>query len=249
MNFFSLFKRNLIFHLKKKIDIDNHNFEKNIKLEKLFSFYKTDKAKFIEEDGISGHGFSEFYEKHFLSLKEKNLKILEIGSFSGASAAAFSKYFVNSEIYCLDVNLTKFLYKSAKIFPYGLDITNQKMIKQFLKKINSEKKISSFDIIIDDGSHLLSHQIKSLNYFFKYVRTGGFYVIEDFKFSEYFNHLKDVNELSIYEIIKNIRSNQDIGSNLIQEDTLVSLRKNSSYIYDYKGNKKISDILFWQKLN
>jgi len=249
LNFFSLFKRNLIFKFKKKINIDNHNFEKNIKLEKLFSFYKTDKANFIEKEGVSGHGFSEFYEKHFLNLKEKNLKILEIGSFSGASAAAFSKYFVNSEIYCLDVNLTKFIYQSAKIFPFGIDITNQKMVKKFLEKINFEKKISSFDIIIDDGSHLLSHQIKSLNYFFKYVKNGGFYVIEDFKFSEYFNHLKDTNELSINEIIKNIRSNQDLGSNIIHKETLELLRKNAKYIYDYKGNKKISDILFWQKLN
>jgi len=36
-----------------------------------------------------------------------------------------------------------------------------------------------FDIVIDDGSHMMSHQIKSLELLFKRVSSGGFYVIED----------------------------------------------------------------------
>ena len=103
MNFLSIFKRNLIFKLKKKIDIDKDQFNNNIKLDELFSFYKTDKANYIKSTKIYGHGYAEFYERHFSNLRDKKLNILEIGSYSGSSAAAFVKYFKNSNIYCLDI--------------------------------------------------------------------------------------------------------------------------------------------------
>ncbi len=249
MNFLSIFKRNLFFKFKKKIDIDADTFEKDAGFEKLFSFYKTDKAALIENDGISGHGFSEFYEKYFSNLKYKKIKILEIGSFSGASAAAFAKYFPNSTIYCLDINLRKFIYKSNQIFPFGVDVTNYNMIEKFLNVIEFKKSISFFDIIIDDGSHILSHQLKSFNYFFKLVKKEGFYVIEDYKFPEYFKHLKDVSECTMSEIIKILKKKNKVGSNLIDNETLHILKRNLSNVFEHKGKKDISDIMFIQKLN
>jgi hypothetical protein len=38
---------------------------------------------------------------------------------------------------------------------------------------------SPFDIIIDDGSHINWHQIKTLEYLISKLRPGGFYVVED----------------------------------------------------------------------
>ena len=70
LNFLSIFKRNLIFRLKKKINIDKDKFQNDIKLEELFSFYKTDKANYIKSTKIYGHGYAEFYEKHLKSILE-----------------------------------------------------------------------------------------------------------------------------------------------------------------------------------
>ena len=75
---------------------------------------------------------------------------------SGASAAAFIKYFENCSVYCLDVNISKFIFSSKDIHVYGLDINNEKELKKVLKKINLESNSDFFDIIIDDGSHYLS---------------------------------------------------------------------------------------------
>lgn len=249
MNFLSIFKRNLIFKIKKKIDIDKHIFDSNMTIEELFSFYETDKAKFIKNQNVPGHGYSDFYEKHFYKFKNKSLNILEIGSYSGASAAAFSKYFPNSNIYCLDVNLSKFIYKSKQIFPHGLDVTNSKMLKKFQNKIDFEKKIISWDIIIDDGSHILSHQHKSINYFFRYLKLGGLYVIEDYKFPEYFMHLKDIDDFTLSKIVQKIKDKQSFKLKFINDETLNSLRRNIQNIFEYKGIKKISDILFIEKLD
>ena len=144
MNFFSLFKRNLLYILKKKINIDLENIEK-LSLDDLFSYYDTDKANFIKSKNEPGHGFSKFYETHLNLFKEKKINILEIGSYSGAAAAAFVKYFPNSEIYCLDINLRNFKYSSKKIHPYGTDVSNTKMMLKFLSKINFFDSIKYFD--------------------------------------------------------------------------------------------------------
>ena len=249
MNFFSIFKRNLIFKLKKKIDIDKDIFQNNTKLDELFSFYKTDKANYINSEKNHGHGYAEFYEKHFSNLRDKKLNILEIGSYSGASAAAFVKYFKDINIYCLDINLAKFLYKSKKIHPFGIDISNKKMIEKFLNKINFFESIKSFDIIIDDGSHILSDQLKAIDYFFKYLNKDGYYVIEDYRFSEYLTHLKDTDDPCLGEFFKILKENNKKDFKLISAETFENLKKNSANIFEYKGNKKLSSIAFIRKLN
>ena len=243
MNFFSIFKRNLIFKLKKKIDIDKDIFKNNIELEELFSYYKTDKANYIKSEKTYGHGYAEFYEKHFSNLRDKKLNILEIGSYSGASAAAFVKYFKDINIYCLDINLAKFLYKSKKIHPFGIDISNKKMIEKFLNKINFFESIKSFDIIIDDGSHILSDQLKAIDYFFKYLNKNGYYVIEDYRFSEYIPHLKDTDDPCLGEFFKILKKNNKKDFKLISVETFENLKKNSSNIFEYKGNKNYQVLL------
>jgi len=80
------------------------------------------------------------------------------------------------------------------------------MISNFYKKINISNKDNFFDIIVDDGSHKLSDILFSLNSFYKNLKKGGLYIIEDFKFPNYFEHLNDVDELKIDELIEKIRN-------------------------------------------
>ena len=42
-----------------------------------------------------------------------------------------------------------------------------------------EPGVTSFDIIIDDASHITEDQLKVFQYLFQRVRKGGLYVIED----------------------------------------------------------------------
>ena len=246
MNFFSLFKRNFLYKFKRKINIDLKVIKKT-SLDDLFSLYETDKANFIDSKKEPGHGFSKFYETHLNPFKEKKIKILEIGSYSGAAAAAFVKYFPNSEIYCLDINLRNFKYSSKKIHPFGLDVSNNKMMIKFLTKINFLESIKYFDIIIDDGSHIQSDQLKALNFFYKYVADNGFYIIEDYKFPNYFKHLNDVDDLKIDELIKKIYNKEKINSKLLSLSTVADLCQNNRNIFEYKGNKEHSDIVFFEK--
>ena len=110
MNFFSLYKRFFLYKIKKKINIDLEESYQNKSLEDLFLHYGTDKANLRKNGKEKGHGYAKYYEKHLKSFKKENINILEIGSYSGASASSFAKYFFKSKIFCIDVNISNFKY-------------------------------------------------------------------------------------------------------------------------------------------
>jgi len=246
LNFFSLIKRNFLYKFKKKIDIDK-DLIKDDTLDNLFSHYNTDKANFINNGKDKGHGYAKFYEKHLTKFKYQKINILEIGSFAGASAAAFVKFFPNAQVYCLDINLLNFKYSSKKIHTFGVNTSDKKMISNLLLKIDFFNSIKKFDIIIDDGSHKLSDQLKALDFFYKYVSNEGFYIIEDYKFPNYFDHLNDVNDLKINELITRINNKETINSKLISQNTIKNIIENNNKIFEYKGNTENSDVVFFEK--
>ncbi len=238
MNFFSLFKRNLIFKLKNKTNIDNDKFSKNTSLDKLFKYYDTDKSS-------TKHGFAKFYKKHFDDFLDKKINFLEIGSATGASASSFIKYFKNSLAFCIDINLTLVKFTSKKINYYGIDSSNKKSLLKTLDKIYSSNSIKKFDFIIDDGSHILSDQLSSLNFFLKFIKKGGYYVIEDYKFPNYFKRCNDIKDIKLDLLVKKIKLRKKINSNVLNKNTIKKLY--SSKIFTYKGKGKFSDILFIKK--
>ena len=247
MNFFSLFKRNFLYKIKKKINIDldkvNHE-----SLDKLFFYYGSDKGNFFQKIKDQGHGFAGFYTQHLKHLKQKEIKILEIGSYAGASAAAFAKYFVNSSVYCFDINISKFVFSSKNIHVYGLDINNEDKLKKILEKINLESNSNFFDIIIDDGSHYLSDVLFSLKTLFEYVQKGGVYIIEDFKHPNYYDYNRNIDHILVDQILKNLQEKKLFTSNIITNDDQVYIHKNINKIKTYKGNLKDSDICFIEKI-
>lgn len=143
MNFLSLFKRKLLYKIKKKISIDNDKFNSE-SLDALFHYYGSDKANVFNLDNSKGHGYSKFYTNELSNFKNKEINILELGSFAGASAAAFSKYFPKSRIFCFDINISNFKYASKQINVFGLDIANIKKVHSTISKIFDQKKNSRF---------------------------------------------------------------------------------------------------------
>ena len=246
MNFFSLFKRNLIYNFKKKISIDNDNIDIN-SLDGLFNHYGSDKANIFKKTKNKGHGYSKFYKQKLEKLKNQKVNILEIGSYAGASAAAFAKYLPDSKIFCFDINISNFEYKSKKIHVFGLDINNQKKAVKIINKITSECNFKKFDIIIDDGSHNLSDILIALKLFFKYLKNKGLYIIEDFKHPNYYPYNRNINHILIDELFKNLEKKNTFNSNIISKNEQLDLMDTIDKIEVYKGNLNDSDISFISK--
>jgi len=246
LNFFSLFKRNLIYKLKKKVSIDTDqiNFEN---LDNLFHYYGSDKANFFKLTNKAGHGFSKFYEKKLEKYKEKKINILEIGSYAGASAAAFAKYLPNSKIFCFDINISNFKYKSKNIHVFGVDINNKKKIQTILTSIFSQHNFNEFDLIIDDGSHNLSDLLISFKLFFKILKSGGLFIIEDLKHPNYYEYNKDINHIFMNDFLNNLSSKKKTLSNIFNEKEQEELMNTIEKVENFKGNLDSSDISFITK--
>ena len=247
LNFLSLLKRKIYFILSSKVDIDNQKNLQNFSLEKLFSYYKTDKANLLNSKKNRGHGYTKFYLKHLKQFKNKKINILEIGSYSGASAAAFSKFFKKASIFCIDVNISNFKFYSKNIKVYGLDAGNKNNVIKFFKKIKTNKDEIFFDVIIDDGSHKLKDMLISFKFFYNNLKAGGYYIIEDCKFPNYFKHLNDKNELTVDKLCRSILNKKIFRSKILEKNFQIKIFNEINKIYSYKGNLKISDIVFFKK--
>ena len=246
MNFLSLFKRKIIYKIKKKIEIDQ-DVTDDLSLDNLFYKYESDKANIFRIRNDKGHGFSKFYTNYLHNLRNNKLNILEIGSYAGSSAAAFSKYLPNSKVFCFDINISNFKYFSKNIEVFGVDINNINKVKKILQKIFLKNNFENFDLIIDDGSHKLSDILLGLNFFFKYLKNDGIFVIEDYMHPNYYETNRDIDHILIDELLQNLREKKTFSSSKISFHDQKYLIEKIKEINTFKGNLRDSDICFIKK--
>ena len=120
------------------------------------------------------HSYLETYEDLFSKFKNKNINLLEIGFEHGGSLKLWKEYFGNkSSIYGIDITLQELRY----------DLVRESNITLICKDISvcdeSILKPIMFDVVLDDASHTLEHQIKSWELFKDRLNPGGILIIED----------------------------------------------------------------------
>ena len=248
--------KELIFKFKKKINLDLKKLDL-FSLNELFNNFETDKGSAVKnpysknidntDKNLIGHGYDKFYELHFNYFKNKEIKLLEIGTWKGASVASFYHYFSKAIIFCLDRNY-KFQFKSNRINFFYCDTRNTNDLKKF-EDLLINKKSETLDIIIDDASHIYSDMLNNFKNFFKKVKSGGFYVIEDFNHYKYYSYLDDssFNSLEIEEIFKLLKSKQFFESDNLDKDFQNYCFNNILEISVHKGIQDDSYIAFIKK--
>ncbi len=147
----------------------------SVTLLELAQKYHSDKCS----NGASKYGYIPYYEKYFKPIKNKKMKILEIGvravrGHGASSLKMWKDYFPNSEIYGIDIDPGNAGYDEERI---NIFIGNQGD-EEFLNEVIN--KVGKFDIIIDDGSHVNTLTIKAWEVLYnKALNPGGLYIIED----------------------------------------------------------------------
>ena len=126
-------------------------------------------------------------------------------------------------------------------------ILKMKKIKKTLKNIFMSYKFTDFDLIIDDGSHNLSDILISLKLFFKFIKKGGLYIIEDFKHPNYYYNNRNIDHILIDELLKNLENKEISVSNIISKNDQIYLINSIKKIEIFKGNLKDSDICLLTK--
>lgn len=156
-------------------------------LNKIANQYGTDK-------GESGHFYTQHYENHFAKFRFEKIKLIEVGIFKGASIKLWESYFPSAKLSAIDINPDCRAFESARTQVFIGDQSNT----GFLESVISET--GAPDIIIDDGSHIQTHQLATFEFLFPKLKTGGIYVIEDLHTS----YWKEYNDIGIVEFLKTL---------------------------------------------
>lgn len=136
-------------------------------------------SKFHTDKGAKFHNYTPLYEKYFDPLKNKPLKVLEIGFYRGESAHMLDAYFTHPEtkLYFIDINQRCYKYTPGLSHRCSLHLVNQEDANELLNFASSVN--NNFDIIIDDGGHTMTQQIVSFKTLFPLLNKHGIYIIED----------------------------------------------------------------------
>jgi hypothetical protein len=127
----------------------------------------------------NGHGIWKF--DHYLDLYHRHLKkfvggpvtLLEIGIYSGGSLGMWRQYFgEQAKIWGIDIEPACAAYGDGAIEVF----IGSQDDRAFLASINPAH---GMDVVLDDGSHLSSHQIVSFEELFPRLKPGGVYICED----------------------------------------------------------------------
>lgn len=134
-------------------------------LDRLARKYGTDKSSL-------GHNYTRYYFYYFNKIRFQVKHILEIGIREGWSHKMWYEFFPGAEIYGVDIERPKEEIENDRIKIFIGDQADE----QFLINNFSDKPL---DIIIDDGGHRMSQQQISLRILYRFLKSGGIYVIED----------------------------------------------------------------------
>ena len=123
------------------------------------------------DKGNIKHGYTKVYEKLIADLtpnrKTAQLRVGEIGVACGASLRMWANYLPQSSIEGFDIR--------PECASLCKDLSNVSITIADARTLDRR----NYDLFVDDGSHIAEDIVGTLVHCQNWVRSGGFYVIED----------------------------------------------------------------------
>jgi 2-polyprenyl-3-methyl-5-hydroxy-6-metoxy-1,4-benzoquinol methylase len=130
-------------------------------------------------DKDTTHSYGPLYETLFSPVTHRSragedVRILEIGIYSGAFQQVLAEFIPNATIVGADITLAnvKFGCSEKNVTMYQLDCTDPSAVTVLQAR-------GPYDIILDDASHHPDHQVITFNLFAPLIGPNGIYIIED----------------------------------------------------------------------
>jgi hypothetical protein len=146
-------------------------------------------------DKTKRHGYQVAYGPFLAPFILKPIRLLEIGMESGASVQLWGNLFPNlQQMYGVtyggrdDSDATTLSFAKRQGLARGNTTHPSDMFTlyhgdqsdtAFLQGLAADLSSTPVDLIIDDGSHVPRHQLKSFVHLFPVLADGGLYIIED----------------------------------------------------------------------
>jgi hypothetical protein len=185
-----------------------------------------------KDKSLFNHNYTTYYYELFKNIRYDSLRIFELGLGTnninvpsnmgvngrpGASLYGWAEFFPNSFIYGADID-TDILFQNERIKTYYCDQTNPDVIRNMWEQPELQQK---FDIIIDDGLHLVHSNKCFFENSIHKLNSGGIYIIEDVhdEFLYIFNNIidewKSIYTSYTFKIIKLETSHKLVNNNII----------------------------------
>lgn len=136
-----------------------------VTLDELALKYGTDKSS-------QYHNYTAVYPTYLEPLADKPVRLLELGTFEGASLRMWSEYFTHPDAVVVGLDCHP-EYLQGELPP------NARLVAASQTDASSGEELGPFDVIIDDASHRSATTIESFKAWWPHLKPGGLYIVED----------------------------------------------------------------------
>jgi SAM-dependent methyltransferase len=134
-------------------------------------------SDFLTNDKRTIHKWKHYfpiYERHFKEFVGKSVTFIEIGCGQGGSLQMWKRYFgPHALIVGIDINPACKAFEEDQIEVRIGDQSDDKFLQGLVSEFGTP------DIVLDDGSHVMSHIIATFNCLYPRVAKNGIYMVED----------------------------------------------------------------------
>lgn len=120
------------------------------------------------------HNYTPVYHALLENRREEMRVVLEIGVNKGSSLRMWEEYFPNAAIIGIDID-PACLFNEGRIRCFEADQSSGPSLARALAHAGPYQ----YGLIVDDGSHQISHQMTTMKSLLPYLSKDGLYVIED----------------------------------------------------------------------
>ena len=190
--------KSFLFHTRegKRIEVGDNvpqgYFNASSVLDAIGIKYRTDKCSMM-------HNYLDKYAFFLEKFRTQPIRLLELGIFNGSSVRMWQEYFPRAEIFGVDIEASCRQYEDERIHIIQADLSDAAQVSM-LREIHPR-------IIVDDASHIVSHQLLALFTLFDVLPRGGVYILEDLETSlnpELFEDMYRDCPLDAYEVCARI---------------------------------------------
>jgi len=148
------------------------------------------------------HSYLPLYQNLLIKKKETAKNVLEIGIYHGGSIKLWSDFFINANVYGLDIIHIDNVWEGIKNKDNIILYTSKNAYNEDFFIANFLYKNIKCDFMLDDGPHTLESMKEFIRLYSQIMTDDGILIIEDVQSWDWIEILKNVVPENLKQFIK-----------------------------------------------